>query len=206
MNAFTNPKERWTKRFETQDYIFGQLPNDYLRSQQAHLKLGKALSIADGEGRNGVWLAEQGLDVDSFDFIESAVEKARHLAAAKNVAIHAVCTHWENFDWAPSAYDNIVGIFFQFVGPQERVQIFKKINEALKPGGVLILQGYSTQQLQYNTGGPGKLDHLYDAAMLMEAFPNYEVLDLKAYEADIHEGTAHKGLSALVGYVGRKKG
>ena len=204
MTGFDNPKERWSQRFQTKDYIFGEMPNEYLVSQRAQLKSGKVLAIADGEGRNGVWLAQQGFDVDSFDFIQSAVDKANKLAHATNVNVNAVCSDWQNFDWKPASYDNIVGVFFQFVGPEERAQIFEKMDLALKPGGILLIQGYSTEQLKYNTGGPGKLDHLYDEAILRDAFPAYEVLDMRVYEAEIHEGSAHNGLSSLVGLVARK--
>ena len=206
MTGFANPKERWSQRFDTADYIFGEMPNDYLKSQRSHLKSGKALAIADGEGRNAVWLAEQGLEVDSFDFIQSAVDKASKLASSRNVKVNAVCSDWQSFDWKPSTYDNVVGIFFQFVGPEERAQLFRKMDLVLKPGGVLVIQGYSTEQLKYNTGGPGKLDHLYDEAMLHEAFPSYDVLDMKTYEDEILEGSAHKGMSGLIGFVGRKSG
>jgi cyclopropane fatty-acyl-phospholipid synthase-like methyltransferase len=205
MTGFNNPKERWSQRFQTEDYIFGEMPNEYLVSQRAQLKSGKVLAIADGEGRNGVWLAQQGFDVDTFDFIESAVDKASKLASSRNVKVNAVCSDWQNFDWKPASYDNIVGVFFQFVGPEERAQIFEKMDLALKPDGVLLIQGYSTEQLKYNTGGPGKLDHLYDEAILRDAFPAYEVLDMRVYEAEIHEGSAHKGMSGLLGFVGRKK-
>ena len=204
MTGFSNPKERWSQRFETKEYIFGEIPNKYLVSQRYQLKSGKVLAIADGEGRNGVWLAEQGLQVDSFDFIESAVTKAQKLASSRGVEVNAMCSDWQSFDWKPSEYDNVVGIFFQFVEPEGRAEIFKKIDQVLKPGGVLILQGYSTKQMDYNTGGPGKIDHLYDADLLRNSFKNYEVIVLQVYEAEIHEGTAHKGMSGLVGYVARK--
>ena len=204
MTGFSNPKERWSQRFETKEYIFGEIPNKYLVSQRSQLKSGKVLAIADGEGRNGVWLAEQGLQVDSFDFIESAVTKAQKLASSRGVEVNAMCSDWQSFDWKPSEYDNVVGIFFQFVEPEGRAEIFKKIDQVLKPGGVLILQGYSTKQMDYNTGGPGKIDHLYDADLLRNSFKNYEVIDLQVYEAEIHEGAAHKGMSGLVGYVARK--
>ena len=206
MTGFANPKERWSQRFNTADYIFGEMPNDYLKSQRSHLKSGKALAIADGEGRNAVWLAEQGLEVDSFDFIQSAVDKASKLASTRNVKVNAVCSDWQSFEWKPSTYDNVVGIFFQFVGPEERAQLFRKMDLVLKPGGVLVIQGYSTEQLKYNTGGPGKLDDLYDEAMLLNAFTSYDVLDVKTYEAEIFEGSAHKGMSGLLGFVGRKRG
>jgi len=206
MSAFENPKARWSQRFATEDYIFGLQANAYLRAQIGHLTPGRTLAIADGEGRNGVWLAEQGHRVESFDFIEAAVTKAQKLAAERGVSLQAVCCDWESFDWRPACYDNVVGIFFQFLGPQERARMFEKIHQTLKPGGTLLLQGYSTAQLKYNTGGPGKLDHLYDEALLLQSFPGYTVLDLQTYEAEIHEGQAHAGMSGLVGYVARKPG
>ena len=204
MTAFENPKARWTQRFQTDDYIFGLQPNEYLRSQSAHLPPGRTLSIADGEGRNGVWLAEQGHGVDSFDFIPTAVAKAQKLARERNVAIHAVCCDWADFDWRDQTYDNVVGVFFQFLDPDERARVFAHIDRVLKPGGTLLLQGYATGQLKYNSGGPGKLDHLYDEALILSAFPGYQCIDLRTYEAEIHEGQAHAGQSALLGYVGRK--
>lgn len=179
MAAFENPLQRWSQRFATDAYIFGEQPNEYLRTHHAHLKKGRTLAIADGEGRNGVWLAAQGHQVDSFDFVEAAVVKAQKLALTQNVSVHAVCCDWQQFDWRAQTYDNVVGIFFQFLGPDERRKMFEKIDLALKPGGTLLIQGYSTKQLEYNTGGPGKLDHLYDEALLMNAFPGYHILDLQ---------------------------
>jgi len=204
MSGFENPQARWSQRFQTDEYIFGVQPNAYLRAQSQYLKPGRTLAIADGEGRNGVWLAEQGHSVDSFDFIEAAVSKARKLAAERQVSIHAVCCDWRQFDWQPETYDNVVGVFFQFLAPDERREMFESIDQALKPGGTLLLQGYSTEQLKHNTGGPGKLDHLYDEALLLNAFPGYDLVDLRTYEAEIQEGQAHCGMSGLVGYVGRK--
>jgi cyclopropane fatty-acyl-phospholipid synthase-like methyltransferase len=204
MTHLADPKETWTQRFATPDYIFGESPNAYLASQQANLKPGKALAIADGEGRNGVWLAQQGLAVDSFDFVESAVEKAKNLAQSRQVRLNAQCSAWQHFDWQEAAYDNVVGIFFQFAAPTERAELFQKIDCALKPGGVLILQGYSPEQLNYNTGGPGILEHLYTEDLMREAFGHYEILDCRTYTDVIHEGRAHSGKSGLLGFTAIK--
>jgi cyclopropane fatty-acyl-phospholipid synthase-like methyltransferase len=206
MTAFENPKARWSQRFATDEYIFGLQSNAYLQAQQAHLAKGRTLAVADGEGRNGVWLAEQGHDVHTFDFVESAVQKSLKLASQRKVTVHAVCCDWTAFDWTPNTYDNVVGIFFQFLGPDERSEMFEKMHQALKPSGTLLIQGYSAEQLRYNTGGPGKLDHLYDEALMLESFKGYEVLDLRTYVQEIHEGSAHSGMSGLLGFVGRKPG
>jgi cyclopropane fatty-acyl-phospholipid synthase-like methyltransferase len=204
MNTFENPQSRWSQRFATEEYIFGLEANAYLQAQHSHLIKGRTLAIADGEGRNGVWLAEQGHQVRTFDFIEAAVQKARKLAQQRQVKLDAVCCDWRDFDWAPNAYDNVVGIFFQFLGPEERTQMFRKMDQTLKPGGILLIQGYSKEQMQYHTGGPGKIDHLYDEALIQESFASYEWLDLQTYVQEIHEGCAHSGLSGLLGFVGRK--
>ena len=204
MATFNNPLERWQHRFDIDGYLFGEQPNAYLASQQQHLLPGTALSVADGEGRNSVWLAKQGLAVDAFDFSSNAVRKAHQLAASHHVQVNFQCSDWQSFNWQPSHHDNVVGIFFQFAGPEQRAQLFARMDACLKPGGVLVIQGYSTEQLRFNTGGPGELDHLYDEALMRASFPGYEVLDLRTYEADIAEGSAHKGMSGLVGFVAKK--
>jgi len=205
MTAFNNPQHTWNQRFATDEYVFGQAPNAYLRSQAAHLQAGSALAVADGEGRNGVWLAEQGLKVDAFDFSENAIQKARLLALQRSQSVNWHCCDWQSFDWRVSRYDNVVGIFFQFAAPQDRTALFAKMDKSLKPGGTLIIQGYTAAQLKFNTGGPGKLDHMYDEAMMREAFVNYDIIDVRTYEAEIDEGTAHKGMSGLLGMTARKR-
>lgn len=205
MTTFNNPHNTWNQRFDTAQYIFGEAPNAYLQRQARHLQMGAALAVADGEGRNGVWLAEQGLSVDAFDFSENAIQKARNLAQRKATSVNWHCCDWKSFQWQPAHYDNMVGIFFQFATPTERSALFAKMDASLKPGGTLIIQGYTTAQLQFNTGGPGKAEHMYDEQMLREAFSNYDIIDLQTYEAHIHEGTAHKGMSGLLGLTARKR-
>ena len=205
MTAFNNPHHTWNQRFATAQYIFGEAPNAYLRRQAQHLRAGSALAVADGEGRNGVWLAEQGLRVDAFVFAENAVQKARDLAHRKAQAVNWHCCDWSSFDWQAEHYDNVVGIFFQFATPTERTALFARMDACLKPGGTLIIQGYTAAQLKFNTGGPGKAEHLYDEPMMRDAFPEYDIIDLQTYEAHIDEGTAHKGMSGLLGLTARKR-
>ena len=204
MTVLTNPQSTWDKRFSTPDYIFGEEPNAFLVAQAACFSPGQALALADGEGRNSVWLARQGFSVDAFDFSEPAVEKARALAAKHGVSPNFTRAAWKSFDWKPSHYDLVAGIFFQFATPDERAELFEKIKHSLKPGGIVLIQGYGKNQLSYNTGGPGKLDHLYDEDLLRQAFAGYEVQVCETYETKLHEGAAHSGMSALVGFVARK--
>ena len=204
MDGFAFPQTMWDKRFSTPEYVFGEAPNAFLASQAHLLGSGKALAVADGEGRNSVWLAQQGLSVDAFDFSSPAIVKAQALAAKHKVKVNFTCSDWQSFDWPTAHYDLVAGIFFQFAAPDERTQLFEKINKSMKPGGLLIIQGYGKNQLKYNTGGPGKLDHLYDDALMREAFAGYEVLVCDTYETTIQEGAGHSGMSALVGFVARK--
>lgn len=205
MTTFHNPLDTWNQRFTTAQYIFGEAPNDYLRRQAGHLHAGNALAVADGEGRNGVWLAEQGLQVDAFDFSDVAIQKARQLAERRKQSVQWHCSDWQSFAWRPDHYDNVVGVFFQFAGPTDRTRLFAKMDESLKSGGTLVIQGYTAAQLKFNTGGPGKLDHLYNEQMIRDAFVNYDIIDLQTYEAPIEEGTAHHGMSGLLGLTARKR-
>jgi SAM-dependent methyltransferase len=204
MSTFNTPQQTWNRRFASEHYVFGEAPNAYLQSQAAHLVRGTALAVADGEGRNGVWLAQQGLQVDAFDFSDNAIRKAQALAHSKQQHVNWVCSDWQSFDWKPARYDNVVGIFFQFATPEERTTLFARMLDSLKPGGTLIIQGYTPRQLDFNTGGPGKLAHLYDEALMLDAFGELDILDLRTYEAEITEGTGHQGMSGLLGLTARQ--
>ena len=198
---------RWESRFSVGEYLFGERPNAYLASKAGLLARGsRALSIADGEGRNSVWLAEQGLRVDAFDFSPTAVAKAERLALSRGVRVgFNVC---ETFDWKwePSVYDLVAAIFIQFASPPVRARLFPLIKQTLKPGGVLILQGYRTEQLQFGTGGPPELDHLYTEELVRELLQDMELLELRCYDEHVDEGKGHSGMSALIGAVARKRG
>jgi SAM-dependent methyltransferase len=193
---------RWNTRYAQADYIFGMEPNAFLASQAARLKPGqKALAIADGEGRNGVWLARQGLSVLSVDFSPVALAKANGLAARAGVDLATECADLATWDWGRDRFDVVAGIFCQFAGAGLRDAIFRRIRECLKPGGILILQGYRPEQLKYGTGGPKEIDHLYTADLLRRAFAGFELLHLEEHDSEIHEGGGHHGMSALVDMV-----
>ena len=206
MPAFANPAATWNQRFAGAGYLFGTEPNEYLRAHAGQLPSGgRVLCVADGEGRNSVWLARQGLQVDAFDIAEVGVEKARQLAAAANVPVNYTVADCDTWPWPVAAYDAVVAIFIQFADPALRERLFARMAAALKPGGVLVLQGYTPKQLDYKTGGPPILSHLYTVDMLRAAFSTLEIIELKEYEADLTEGSQHAGQSALVGMIARKR-
>lgn len=167
-------------------------------------KSGKALAVADGEGRNGVWLAEQGLDVVSLDFSESAQAKAAALAKERGANVKLV--HGDVHTWAypDAAFDVVVEIFTQFSSPADRAKKWTGMRRALKPGGLLIIQGYTPKQLQYGTGGPKEIENLYTRAMLEEAFYDFHDVTITEEEREMQEGTSHGGMSAVINFTARK--
>jgi SAM-dependent methyltransferase len=197
--------ERWQTRFSAPDYIFGKEPNAFLKAQAHRLpKSGSALSIADGEGRNGVWLAEQGLDVLSVDFSPAALEKSRALAAERGVHLRTEVADVTTWRWPVAAFDVVAAIFVQVVFPAERTVFFADLKRALKPGGLLLIQGYRTEQLTYRTGGPPEAERLYTRALLQETFGDMAPLEIREHDSTISEGTAHVGMSALIDLVAKK--
>ena len=203
--GFANPAQTWDARFSTESYIFGTEPNVWLTRHRESLVPGmRALAVADGEGRNSVWMAQQGLQVDAFDISPVGVEKARKLASQASVAVNFSVCDCDDWDWQPERYDVIAAIFIQFADPETRARLFSQMIHTLKPGGLLFLQGYTPKQLEYKTGGPPLVDHLYTDALLRESFASMDILELDSYEDVLREGTQHSGQSALIGLVARK--
>lgn len=195
----------WDERFSQPDYVFGEAPNAFLARQSDRLKgYRTALSIADGEGRNGVWLAEQGLAVTSMDASPVGLEKARKLAEKRGVVLDMQLADIADYAWPDASFDVVVGIFFQFASPPLREAIFSGMIKALAPGGLLLLEGYGPKQIEYKTGGPRILENLYTEELLREHFGSLDIVELRAYDAEIDEGSGHSGLSALVDLVARK--
>lgn len=204
--SFADATQFWNERFNKEEFIFGKEPNEYLVEQVTHyLKPNSSvLCIADGEGRNGVWLAKQGMQVTGFDVSDIALAKANQFAADNNVNIQYSLCDTDGFDWQANAYDAVVGIFIQFADPEMRARIFKQVHQALKPDGLFILQGYTPKQLEYKTGGPSLIEHLYTEEMIRELGRDFEILNLRCYEKELSEGARHTGMSALLGMVAKK--
>ena len=192
----------WDGRYGDPSYLFGEGPNAFLERQADRLRPGMTvLAVADGEGRNGVWLARQGLTVTSTDISPKAVAKARALAARHGVEIDAQLADLDTWDWPVGTFDVVVGIFVQFAPPAMRDRLFARMKQALKPGGLLLLEGYRPEQLAFGTGGPGQAENLYTEALLRDAFADMTGVELVSYDAGITEGAGHSGLSALIDLV-----
>ncbi len=205
--SFSDYAAFWDGRYREagEDYLFGTAPNRFLATQAGLFDAGMTvLAVADGEGRNSVWLAQQGCRVTATEISRAALEKAARLARANHVAVD--CLEIDIFDWTwPEAeYDAVVGIFIQFAGPAERSRLFDGMKRSVRPGGLLLLQGYTPKQLEYRTGGPSAVENLYTADLLRNVFGDWRIEHLREHEEEIAEGTAHAGRSALIDLVARK--
>jgi cyclopropane fatty-acyl-phospholipid synthase-like methyltransferase len=204
-------EEIWSGRYRAagDDYLFGVAPNRFLEHRVALLRDGRtALCVADGEGRNSVWLAEQGLDVTAVEISPVGVAKARKLAAGRNAEVHFEIADIMAPDWPPpdkaGAFDWVVAIFIQFVGPADRPRQIEALKRATRPGGRILLHGYTPKQVEYKTGGPSAVENLYTPEILRRLFADWQIEELVEYEDEISEGLGHKGRSALIGVIARK--
>jgi 2-polyprenyl-3-methyl-5-hydroxy-6-metoxy-1,4-benzoquinol methylase len=198
------PQEFWDEKFADDDYVYGTEPNAWLVSQTYRFpEGGSVLSVADGEGRNGVWMAQQGLKVTTVDASPRALQKSMTLAKARNVSITTNCADLREWQWPKGEFDMVVSIFAHF-HRDVRAGIHRNMMEALKPGGLVLLEAYSPYQLIYKTGGPPVLEMLYSAYMLQQDFTGMEILALEEVEGEIAEGRGHKGHSALTRLVARR--
>jgi SAM-dependent methyltransferase len=205
--SFGDYEAFWSGRYRDagDDYLFGTAPNKFLAAQADYFGAGMSvLAVADGEGRNSVWLAEQGCSVTATEISDVALAKAAKLARGRHVSVDFVQADIFNWDWPHQAFDAVVGIFIQFAGPAERPRQMAGMKQAVKSGGLLFLQGYTPQQLEYRTGGPSAVENLYTEALLREWFADWEIMRLHEHEDLLDEGSAHSGRSALIDLIARK--
>ncbi len=195
----------WNQRYAVEEYVFGTEPNAFLAAQARRFVPGQqVLAVADGEGRNGVWLARQGLEVLAVDVSPPALDKARKLAARHGVTLETEQADLFAWEWGENRFDAVVAIFIQFVPAGGRRRLHQLMRQALKPGGLILLQGYTPKQLEFKTGGPAERDNLYTADDLRSDFAALEILELRECEREVDEGAGHRGMSALVEMVARK--
>ncbi|QHZ47028.1 SAM-dependent methyltransferase [Bacillus sp. NSP9.1] len=200
MNSF------WNTRFQDENYVYGTEPNAFLADSQKKLQLtGDALAIAEGEGRNAVFLAEQGMNVTSWDYAESGLRKTEKLAESRNVAVHTELVDLNEATWIKDQWDEIVCIFGHF--PKElRHQTLLGVKEAVKPGGFFVTEVYSTHQIPYKSGGPQDLELLYSPEEFLQIFSDWRIVHFFMGEVVRHEGEFHHGLSHVIQFIGQKRG
>jgi SAM-dependent methyltransferase len=213
---FKDAAQRWDKRYREADgFLFGEASNGWLETHSGWLdehaarirtqgRVPELLAIADGEGRNGVWLAKRGWQVQAFDASEVAIERARSFARREAVELALTRADLQGWSWPAERWDAIVAIFFQFASPTLRDATIAGALNSLRPGGLLVIEGYGPRQMRFRTGGPGILEHMYTSSLLLDAFRHLDILAWRDADATIKEGTGHDGRSHLLSAVVRK--
>lgn len=205
-------KEKWNERFSADEYVYGKEPNSFLKEffeKHSDIFKNPVLMLGDGEGRNGVYLAQQGLDVTSLDYAEKGLEKAKRLADEKNVSIKTILADVNEFDFGENKWGTIVLIYLH-LSKIERLKLFEKIKKALIPNGIFFVEAFSKEQLNYNSGGPKDFDLLFDKQELEESFRNdfnqysFKILFSEQKIITLHEGKLHEGEGSVVRFVCKK--
>jgi cyclopropane fatty-acyl-phospholipid synthase-like methyltransferase len=203
-DKWANPQKMWDERFSQPEAVYGETPNAYLQAQAFWLKPGmKVLVPADGYGRNGVWLAKQGLQVHTVDLSPVGVERARKAAQAAGLGMTIELADLSTWKWPVEEFDAAVSIFLH-LSPGLRAKINASMLRALRPGGLVIIEAFTPAQLQHSSGGPKQLELLYTADMLRQDFASAEVVELEETEIELGEGHMHRGPAAVVHGVFRK--
>lgn len=200
----SDKRRDWSQRYRDSDCLFGDQPSALLTGNRHLLQPGqRALAIADGEGRNGLWLAARGLSVTTLDRTPEAVARARAAAAQRRLEANILCVDLFDWTWPAAAFD-VVALIFLHLPPEQRQQLFRLIDHTLRPGGLLLLEGYRDEQADMDSGGPGDPALFYNRALLRQAFRDYRMLTLEDTLTDVVSDGEYRGKGAIVHMVARK--
>lgn len=203
MNGTADARLAWEERYGAPHYVYGTEPNDFLRTQLPSVPIGRALCLAEGEGRNAVHVAAAGHETWSVDLTESGVAKTRRLAAGRGVQVEAVVGDLAEWDLGEASWDLVVSIFAH-VPPQVRRDLHRRVVAALRPGGVLILEAYTPAQVGRGTGGPPVPELTMTLDGLREELTGLALRHGVELEREVVEGVGHTGVGAVVQLVGVK--
>ena len=203
MSDVPSPRSMWEQRYSADTYIYGTEPNDFLRDSVTTIPPGIALCLAEGEGRNAVFLAESGFDVHSVDLTEAGVAKTLRLAAQRSVDVHAVAGDLAVFDIGTERWDLIVSIFAH-MPPNVRRDLHRRVVAALKPGGMFVLEAYTPSQIGRGTGGPASAEMTMTLDSLRDELAGLEFIHTEELDRDVTEGAGHTGIGAVVQVIARK--
>lgn len=193
----------WDARYSENGYVFGTKPNDFLSDVAGRIPEGAVLCIGDGEGRNGVFLAQQGFSVTSLDASAVGMRKAAALAQAHGVPLATIVADLAEYRFMPEAWDGLVSIYVH-LPPALRRRVHAQAAAALKPGGVFVLEAYTPAQLQFGTGGPSSADMLMTLTDLRADLAGLTLEIAREIERDVVEGVYHTGRAAVVQILARK--
>ena len=198
-----SPADFWDQRFSTNDYAYGKQPNDFLKESVHYITGKKVLCLAEGEGRNAVYLATQGYDVTLVDFSSVALSKAQTFAIEQNVKITTVHSDLLEYEIAENSWDAIIMIFAH-LPPITRKRVHSHCVNKKKKNGILIVEGYTQSQLNNNTGGPKDEQLLYTSSMFADELLGLSFVILHEVEREISEGIYHNGKSNTLQFIGMK--
>jgi SAM-dependent methyltransferase len=195
----------WNERYGATDFAYGEEPNDFLAAVADRLPAGRALCLAEGEGRNAVFLAQRGMEVEAVDLSSVALQTATHLARERGVALRTVAADLENYPIAEAHWDVVTSIWCHLPQPL-RGQVHRAVVRGLRPGGMLVLESYTPAQLAHDTGGPRTRELLVTLDELRSELADLEFLHAQELEREVFEGRYHTGLAAVVQLLARKRG
>jgi len=206
MNNWT---KRWDDRYSSEEFAYGEEPNNYLKEQLEKLSLGTVLFPAEGEGRNAVFAAKLGWKVSAFDISEEGKNKAIKLAETNNVPIDYQVGELETLNFQPGQFDAIALIYAHFPAAIKS-KIHKQLNQLLREDGIIIFEAFSKKHLEYlaineKVGGPKDIESLFSIEEIKADFPNYEIIELEEKEIELNEGLFHNGTGSVIRFIGRKK-
>ena len=191
----------WNQRYGSDGFAYGTEPNSFL-AENAKLLTGPVLSLAEGEGRNAVFLASLGLDVLGVDGSEVGLAKAQRLADSKGVQIKTEVADLATYEPPVNCYGSVVSVSAHLPSDVRR-RLYRLVEQSLKPGGIILLEAYSKSQLSRNTGGPKDPDMLMTVADIEKEFPNCQVILCHEIEREVVEGEFHTGLASVVQFIGK---
>ena len=195
--------DKWDERYGVDEYVYSKEPNLFLKENFKKIPKGNVLCVADGEGRNGVWLAKNGYNVTSIDFSPKAIEKTNRLAQECNISINTKCCDLLNYNFGENKYDGIVSIFAHFK-VEEMNNLHSQYLRALKPNGIFFMEVFAKEQLPLKTGGPKDISLLYNTQDIQNSFPSGKIELLKKDVVYLHEGDMHDGKAIVVRAIIRK--
>lgn len=203
MTDHAGARAMWDERYGSEHYLYGVEPNAFLVANEPSLPQGRVLCLADGEGRNSVFLAATGRCVTSVELTEAGTTKARKLAAERDVVVDAIVADLADYDLGPGRWDVIVSIFAH-MPPAIRARLHRRVVEALRPGGLFLLEAYTPEQIGRGTGGPSSAELMMTAEALRVELAPLEFLHLVETDREVVEGTAHTGVGSVVQVLARK--
>jgi SAM-dependent methyltransferase len=193
----------WDERYSEPGFAYGTAPNEFIASAADRIPKGRILSLAEGEGRNAVYLASLGYEVTGVDGSEVGLRKAQELAAERGVTLRTIHADLSEFRIEPEQWDGIIACYCHLPSAI-RIPLHQAAVHGLKPGGVFVLEAFSKEQLSYGTGGPQSPDMLMDVDDLKQELAGLEFIHAVQVERDVREGSRHTGRASVVQIIGSK--